>query len=187
MFKRFIGYFFAGLAILLPIGLSAYVVYEVVVAVDSLFAVRFPGFGLLFVIVIVTSVGLLASLFVGRPIFEKLESIFIKIPLLGFVYKAFKDLTRAFVGKENKFSEPVMVQLSESEVYKIGFITSRDASFLLKKGSSEHSETLCAVYLPISYSIAGDLYFVPSERIRPLDMSPSEAMQYIVSGGVIDN
>lgn len=46
---------------------------------------------------------------------------------------------------------------------------------------------LYSVYLPISYSIAGDLYFVPASKIRSLDMSPAEAMQYIVSGGVIDS
>lgn len=186
MVKRLLGYFLTGLAILLPIGLLAYVVYKVVVAVDSLFEFRFPGFGLLVVFVILTGVGLLASLFVGRPIFERLESVFIKIPLLGFIYKAFKDLTQAFVGKENKFSEPVMIQMSEAEVYKIGFVTSKDASSLLLKANDD-SEVLYSVYLPISYSIAGDLYFVPKSRIRPLDMSPAVAMQYIVSGGVIDS
>jgi len=184
MFKRILGYFFTGLAILLPLGLSIYLIYWVVVQVDSLFQLELPGLGLLIVVAGVTIIGLLASLFVGRPIFERLESIFIKTPIFGYIYKAFKDLTTAFVGKDNKFSEPVMVKISKEEVYKIGFVTSKEAARLVKE--SKTKEVLYAVYLPISYSIAGDLYFVPADQIRLLDMSPKDAMQYVVSGGIIE-
>ena len=43
--KRLLGYFITGLAILLPIGLTAYFVYRVVVAVDSLFDFDFQLLG----------------------------------------------------------------------------------------------------------------------------------------------
>ncbi len=185
MFRRLLGYFLTGLAILLPIGLSGYFVYRVVVAVDSLVNLEFPGLGLVIVVTGVTVIGMLASLFVGRPIFEKLESLFIKLPILGYVYKAFKDLTQAFVGKENKFSKPVMIKISEAEVYKIGFVTSEEAEQLLEDVAN--TDQLYAVYLPLSYSVAGDLYFVPADRIRPLSISSKDAMQYALSGGIIQH
>lgn len=185
LFRQLLGYFLTGLAILLPVGLSVYVVYKVVVAVDSLFVLDFPGLGLVVVIFLITCVGLLASLFVGKPIFNKIEKLFIKMPLFGYIYKAFKDLTQAFVGKENKFSKPVMVQISEAPAYKIGFITSEQAALLLVEGYKDAE--LFAVYLPISYSVAGDLYFVPANKISLLNISSTDAMQYVVSGGIIQH
>ena len=92
-------------------------------------------------------------------------------------------MAQAFVGKENKFSEPVLIQLSESEVFKVGFITSREAEIILNLSLSK--EELIAVYVPLSYSISGDLYFAPAHRINPLDVSPKDAMQYALSGGII--
>ena len=41
-----------------------------------------------------------------------------------------------------------------------------------------------AVYFPFSYNISGILYLVPASRIRPLNISPAEAMKFILSGGV---
>jgi uncharacterized membrane protein len=65
----------------------------------------------------------------------------------------------------------------DSGIYKMGFITQESMSLISEKD-------LIAVYLPISYSIAGDLYLVDKELIKPIDISSSEAMKFIVSGGV---
>jgi uncharacterized membrane protein len=42
------------------------------------------------------------------------------------------------------------------------------------------------VYVPHSYAISGITYIVPSSRIKklPRGISASEAMKYVVSGGV---
>lgn len=184
MFRKALGYFVTGLAILLPLGLTVYFVYTIVLKIDSFFKLKYSVVALILAIALITTIGMLASLFVGRPIFLQVEKTIIKTPIFGFFYKAFKDLTQAFVGKENKFSEPVMVKISQGDIYKIGFITSRQASQLIKDPSME--KELYAVYLPISYSIAGDLYFVPAENIKPLSISSRDAMQYAVSGGVIE-
>jgi uncharacterized membrane protein len=184
MFRKGLGYFFTGLAVLLPLGLTVYFVYAIVLKIDSFLTLKYSATALIIAIALITIIGMLASQFVGKPIFLRLEKTIIKTPIFGFFYKAFKDLTQAFVGKENKFSEPVMVKISQGDIYKIGFITSRQATQLLSE-SSEDKE-LYAVYLPISYSIAGDLYFVPAENIRPLTISSRDAMQYAVSGGVLE-
>ena len=41
-----------------------------------------------------------------------------------------------------------------------------------------------AVYFPHSYNFSGELYIVPSSRIKPMDIPPAEAMKFVVSGGV---
>ncbi|MFT6806988.1 MAG: putative membrane protein [Saprospiraceae bacterium] len=183
MGRRLISFFITGLVLILPIGMTIYLIYTLVIEIDALLPLQYPGLGLLVVVGLVTLIGAIASLFVGQPIAKRIETLFIKVPLFGLIYKAFKDLAQAFVGKENKFSEPVLIQLSESEVYKVGFITSREAELILNPDKTK--KDLIAVYIPLSYSVSGDLFFAPADRITPLNVSPKDAMQYAISGGII--
>ena len=41
-----------------------------------------------------------------------------------------------------------------------------------------------AVYLPQSYNFAGEVLIFPSAQVKPLKIGSSEAMLFIVSGGV---
>jgi len=44
-----------------------------------------------------------------------------------------------------------------------------------------------AVYFPHSYNFSGELFIVPRELVRPVDIPSAEAMKFIVSGGVAKN
>jgi len=65
----------------------------------------------------------------------------------------------------------------ENDLWKIGFVT-QDVPI--------HIDTieLITVYCPFSYGFSGELYFVPSSSIKELPTPPTEAMKFIVSGGV---
>jgi len=43
-----------------------------------------------------------------------------------------------------------------------------------------------AVYIPMSYSIAGNVYLIPSSRVKMIDtqITAGEAMKFAISGGV---
>jgi uncharacterized membrane protein len=46
-------------------------------------------------------------------------------------------------------------------------------------------ENYVAVYLPMAYSVAGNVYIVPKEKIRPItSISATQSMKFAVSGGV---
>jgi uncharacterized membrane protein len=48
-------------------------------------------------------------------------------------------------------------------------------------------EDYVAVYIPMSYSIAGNVYLIPTSRIKRIDkqqVSSAEAMKFAISGGV---
>jgi uncharacterized membrane protein len=105
-----------------------------------------------------------------------------KAPLIGIIYSSLKDLMSAFVGNKKKFTEPVLVKMNrESEVEQIGFITQKDLKII---GLDDKK---MAVYMPFPYSFMGNLYIVPSDNITKLDISPTQAMKFIVSGGVSIN
>lgn len=184
MGRKLFSFFITGLVLILPLCLTIYVMYKMVVAVDALFPLTFPGLGLMIVIGMVTMIGALASLIVGQPIAKRIEQLFLKTPIFGFIYKAFKDLAQAFVGKENKFSEPVIIKIAGDAVFRIGFVTSREGKQLLEDHLQQ--QDLIAVYVPLSYSLSGDLFLVEAANVRPLNISARDAMQYIISGGVIN-
>jgi uncharacterized membrane protein len=84
----------------------------------------------------------------------------------------------AFVGKEKKFNQPVLVKVNlNSDLEKLGFVTQTDLSDLKIKDK-------VAVYFPHSYNFSGELFIVPKENITPLDVNSGELMKFIVSGGV---
>jgi uncharacterized membrane protein len=60
---------------------------------------------------------------------------------------------------------------------KLGFLTEEDLSTLDEKEK-------VAVYFPHSYNFSGELFIVPKNQVRPIDISPSVVMKFIISGGV---
>jgi len=60
----------------------------------------------------------------------------------------------------------------------VGFITQEDA---VDFGFANY----VAVYIPMSYSIAGNVYILPKSRIRLIeDVNATDAMKFAISGGV---
>ena len=41
-----------------------------------------------------------------------------------------------------------------------------------------------AIYFPHSYAFSGNVMLVPKEQVKPLSVSSTEAMKFVVSGGV---
>jgi uncharacterized membrane protein len=94
------------------------------------------------------------------------------------LYSAIRDLVEAFAGEKKKFDKPVLVTFGPHSYAKIvGFITRENLENL---GLKDH----VAVYLPQSYNFAGNVLIFPKEAVTPLDIESSEAMTFIVSGGV---
>ncbi len=180
--KRLGGYFLRGIVVLLPVGLTAFLIWSSINWVDTLFRIvfpqiSFPGLGFIIVVVAITVTGLIFSGFIGRFLFRMLDEIMTRTPLVKIIYSSLKDLINAFVGEKKKFNEPVLVTISSVGTQVPGFITRHDLDFLGQKDK-------VAVYCPYSYSLAGTLIIVNKESITPLEANPIDVMQFIVSGGV---
>lgn len=184
--NRIIGFFLAGLAIFLPLAFTVWLIYYVIDLLSRYFSFYSGFVALLLVVGLILALGYLATSFLGGQIWEQTESIFLKTPVLGLVYKSVKEITVAFVGTENKFSEPVLVKFTDEDIYKIGFVTNKEASRLLAELEEPiEGEQLYAVYFPLSFSLSGDLYLVPKKRLLPVNQKAKVVLQSIVSGGII--
>jgi len=106
------------------------------------------------------------------------DKVFTKVPMVRMLYSSIKDLVYAFAGDQKKFDKPVLVSLGLGCDAKIlGFVTRESLENL---GLEDH----VAVYFPQSYNFAGNVLIFPKSAVKPLDISSSEAMTFIVSGGV---
>ncbi len=174
-----LSYFFRGLLLVVPISIVIYVIYQLFMFFDALVPTNVPGLGLLILLTSITALGYLGSSFIAQPILVFTGKMFNSIPLVKTVYSAVNDLLSALVGNKKSFDKPVLVKMNrESDIEKLGFITSDDLSTL-----NIHSGKI-AVYLPHSYNFSGNLYIVPAENITPVKANTAEFMKFIVSGGV---
>jgi len=184
--KKLVNYLLQGLLYIAPLGITAYIIYGVFTFMDGLlqellvkfFDTKIPGLGFLTLIIFLILVGFLGRTLIAQPIKLLFRNIIDRIPLLKFIYGAFNDLFSAFVGKEKKFSKPVLVKVNlNSDLEKLGFITEENLELLDEKDK-------VAVYFPHSYNFSGELFIVPRANIKPVDINSSDVMKFIVSAGL---
>ncbi len=184
--KQLIKYFLQGLLYIAPIGVTVYVLYFVLIELNNfsekLFSIFIPGLGLAILLSLIIVIGYVGTKIISQPITNWFNRQMNKAPLVKIIYFSVKDLLSAFVGKEKKFKNPVLVKVNKSSnLEKIGFITQTDLSSL---GISDKKVT---VYFPHSYAFSGELFIVPIEDITPLEVNSSEIIKFIISGGISNN
>mgnify|MGYP001627430241 CR=1 FL=1 len=190
-YKKLIQYFVQGLLVLAPILVTLYAIYWIVTSIDELIPlftftdedgkvkVRNFGLGFLLIIAVITLVGYLSAFFIQSRIFNLFDHWLEKAPGIKFIYTTVKDFFEAFAGEKKKFNRPVLANIDDNDVWRVGFLTKESMEDF---GLDEY----VAVYIPMSYSIAGNVYLIPASRIKRLDahVTPAEAMKFAISGGV---
>lgn len=176
--KSLLKYFIQGLLVLVPIAVTIYLLVQLFLLLDSFNPLDVPGLGIILTAVVVTVAGYVVNHFVSEKMKAWGERILQRMPLLGMVYTAVKDLMGALVGPKKNFKNPVLVKLYEhSEIRRLGFVTDDDLELPDHPG-------LVAVYCPHSYNISGNLYFVPAHYVEKVPYSSGDVMKYAMSGGV---
>ncbi|WP_140938862.1 DUF502 domain-containing protein [Sphingobacterium lumbrici] len=190
IFQKLLYYLIKGTLVVVPLAGAVFLIIWIVASLDNTLNITqhfledeeghplyIPGIGILTVIILLIIVGVIFTNLVTDPIRHWLNRTIKRIPLFNTLYSSIKDFTEAFVGDAKKFNEPVLVEVNETGMKKIGFLTQRDLSKLGLKDE-------VVVYFPYSYSFAGQVVIVKNERVRKLDMNATDAMKLVVSGGV---
>ncbi len=186
MMKRLVNYLLEGILYIAPLTITGYIIYSVFMFMDGLskdlifefFDIKIPGLGVLTLLIFLVFIGFAGRTFIAKPLKSLFHNLIGRIPLVKFVYSSFNDLFSAFVGKEKKFNQPVLVKVNlSSDLEKIGFITEENLSLL-------DEEDKVAVYFPHSYNFSGELFIVPRANIKPIDISSSDVMKFVISAGL---
>jgi uncharacterized membrane protein len=199
-------YFLTGLASLLPVAVTIWIVALFVNFLTSPFVgivtdllSRFPierpwatptvirTISQLLVLVslflFVIILGVVARWFFFNTILKIGDYIFRKIPLINKIYKTAKEIINIlFTSNSNSFKQVVIVKFPNQHCYCLGLIT-RDAPHtccLLTK------KELVSVFIPTTPNPAtGFMIISPKTDLIYLTMKSEDAIKYVVSCGVI--
>ena len=184
--------FLRGLGVVLPIGLTLYLVVWSVRMAESVMkplallmmpseADYVPGSGLVLGLVFIYLTGLLVQLFVFEWLVRLGQRILERTPLVKSIYSALDDFV-SYVSRRpsETASRVVNVELAEG-LSLVGFITDPDPVALRAPGDPDDR---VAVYLPMSYQLGGFTVLLPRDRLRPLDLGVEDAMRRVLTAGV---
>jgi uncharacterized membrane protein len=195
-YKKLFQYFLQGLLVLAPISITIWAIAAAFSFIDGILpnlihAIfpdamedsaghlrRAPGLGFILIISIVLFVGYISSSFIFNKIVSFFDQLLQKTPGIKFIYSTLKDFFEAFAGEKKKFTKNVLANVDDNDVWRVGFITQDDMEEFGFKN-------YVAVYIPMAYSIAGNVYIIPRERVKPItNIGATQTMKFAVSGGV---
>ncbi|RYE56905.1 MAG: DUF502 domain-containing protein [Sphingobacteriales bacterium] len=172
-FKNLLQYFFQGLLILAPVAITIYAIFWIITTIDSwipIFSytdemgmrhVQNYGAGFILILATIVLIGYFSSFFITGRIVSFMDKFMQKAPGIKHIYSTTRDFFEAFAGDKKKFTQNVLANVDDNDVWRLGFIT-RDnmADFGL--------QDYIAVYIPMAYSVAGNVYVIPKARVKPI-------------------
>ncbi|MCG2714178.1 MAG: DUF502 domain-containing protein [Candidatus Omnitrophica bacterium] len=187
-------YFITGLAVVVPVFLTAYVLVVLFRFTDNILG-RFlnvyfkntlgfyiPGLGVLLFLLLIVSAGFLANRYIGKRIFPLIDRWFSSLPLIRNIYPTFKQVISFILAqKEFGFKKVVLVEYPSKGIWSLGFLTNEEFPRL-----SQISDTaMVSIFMPTSPGpFTGVVIFVVKEDLSFPDISIADAFKIIISGGV---
>ncbi|MFL2848174.1 MAG: DUF502 domain-containing protein [Coraliomargaritaceae bacterium] len=193
--------FITGLLILLPLGVTVFIISIILDRIGNpaselffrfidqnireLPAVEIPLqlLSLIIVFLIITALGYFSRIFIGQLLLKFFERILTRLPLVSLVYNTVKQLVDTFSQQQKAvFQEVVMIEYPRKGIYAIGFLTNQ------AKGEVQSltGENLVNVFVPTTPNpTSGFLLMLPKKEVIPMQMSIGDGMKTIISGGAV--
>jgi uncharacterized membrane protein len=195
--ERLRAYFFAGILVAGPIGLTLYLTWLFVHFIDgsvgqllpapynpgTYLPFNIPGLGLVIAVVLLTLIGALTAGYAGRIFLRLSERIVARMPIIRGIYGTMKQLFETVLAKQsNTFREAVLVEWPRPGMWTIGFITARIEGEIRTLTDPD----IVSVYVPTTPNpTSGYLMFVPRRDVAVLSMTVEEAIKLVISTGIV--
>jgi len=189
-YKNILRYFLQGLLILAPVTITIYAIFWIITTIDSwipifsskdengVIHVQNYGLGFLAIIGTIIIIGYFSSFFITGRIISLMDRFFQRAPGIKHIYGTTRDFFEAFAGDKKKFTQNVLANVDDTDVWRVGFITQDNMD---EFGFSDY----VAVYIPMAYSVAGNVYVIPRSKVKPITIiSSAQTMKFALSGGV---
>ncbi|MEM7576463.1 MAG: DUF502 domain-containing protein [Planctomycetota bacterium] len=142
--------------------------------------------GLLLAIVLVYIVGAFLSRSIGNRLWRIGENAIGRVPLVGRVYPAFKQITDFIFGDDSedklKFNRVVAVQYPRKGLWSVGLVTGNT----MRTVQDQAGEHCLTVFVPSSPTpFTGYVITVPVSDTVDLPVTIEDALKFAVSGGVV--
>lgn len=189
-YRKLLQYFLQGLLVLAPVLITFYVIFVVVTYIDNLIPfftvtnakgevkVQNYGLGFIVIILLILTIGYFSYFFITNRIILFFDRLMQRLPGLKHIYSTTRDFFEAFAGDKKKFTQNVLVNIDENDIWRLGFVTKDDMN---EFGFHDH----VAVYVPSAYSVAGNVVIVPKHRVKYIpNINSTQFMKFAVSGGI---
>ncbi len=139
---------------------------------------------LVIALILIYIVGLFTRNYVGKRVITYWENVISRIPIVSIVHGTIRQIMDTVLSrKAHMFSKVALVEYPRKDVFVVGFITGR--------GSAEINEItkqpeMVTVFIPTTPNpTSGFLIFVPEFDVKVLNMTVTEGMQLVISGGSV--
>ena len=197
LFSKIRTYFFTGLAVTAPLGITVYLSLIFVNYVDrnvknlvptqynpdTYLPFNIPGTGLVIAILSLILIGFFTAGIFGRFFVKIGENLINKLPVIRGIYNALKQIFQTILGSSSKaFREVVLIEYPRKNLWAVAFITSETKGEVKTKLKNKSVN----VFLPTTPNpTSGFMLFVPKKDIIKLNMNIEEGMKLVISGGII--
>jgi len=182
--------FFAGAVVLIPIGITLYLSLFIIKVSSNILPkelnpnnylpFEIPGIEIIIAVIIITFIGWLSLSFLGKKIFELINRILKRIPILRTIYSAINQMTESLTKSDNKQKSVVLLEYPKKDVWAVGFATKENKGIINDKIGNE----LVNVFVPTTPNpTSGFLLMVPKKNLIFLDITFEQASKFIVSAG----
>ncbi len=188
--------FLTGLLLIVPLGLTYYVVAAIVRWTDRFLAFlppefhpetylgfRIPGLGIVVTLVLIQIVGFLSANLMGRSVVKAYEHVLERIPFVRTLYLAVKQMMEQLIaGDSDRFRRVVLVEYPRKGLYSLAFVTGVGQGEVQKRTG----ERVLNVFVPTTPNPTSGYYLlVPEEDAIPLDIGVEQAFKMIMSAGIV--
>jgi uncharacterized membrane protein len=181
----------AGIVVLAPTALTAWVVWTLFRFFDDILGAQLRargisvvGLGFVLLNLLLLLLGFVATNILGRRAFALWDGVMHRVPLVNKIYSTLRQIAEVLLGssKDAAFRRVALVEYPATGTHMVGFVTSAAPS----EAGQKLGRKVCHVFVPSAVNpTTGFLLVVPEEKIRYLEMSPEQAMRMIVSAGAI--
>ena len=184
---------FAGILVVLPLGITFLVLKFVFNTLDSILdplipninislfhrVYHLPGIGIISFFVLLYLIGLITTNVLGRELISWGDRLFTTIPVVKNIYTSSKQLTDAFSAtRKGSFRQAVFVEFPQEGNYVLGFVTNELTDL--------ERQTKVTVFVPTAFvPPQGFLLFLPKEKLLPSQLTIEEAIKAIMSVGIV--
>jgi len=177
---------FAGLAALLPLYLTFFVIKFLFVTLEEMsdpilkrFNLDIPGLGIILTVLLIYILGFLVTNFLGRKIFNIGERIVKKVPIVNMIYTTLKQITDTFTkGSTDAFEGAVYIQYPRQGLWTMAFISGESKT---KDGVPYYHLFVPTTPNPTS----GFFLMIPQADTVATGMSVEDGLKTIISGGLL--
>jgi uncharacterized membrane protein len=190
--------FLTGLAVVIPVGLTIYILSFIIGVMDSL--LRFipanyqpdnlldfhiPGLGVIVTVLLIFICGLVTTSYLGNRLVGFGERIVGRIPFVRSIYQAIKRIADGFfMDRAQSFKKVVIVEYPRRGIYSIGFITGTPNGEIQQQLGQ--NQPCVGIYIPCALTpTTGVFVMVPHDELIEVSMTVEEAFTLIISAGIV--